>query len=67
MPNDGDDNVEENVDEFVGVEPGENAGSVMTSHGPAPYSGDILDNPDVVWMDDEWTEEEVCVSRSLTC
>lgn len=37
----------------------EHTGSVMTSSGPAPYTGDILANPELVWMDDEWTAEEV--------
>ncbi len=31
----------------------------MTADGPVPYAGNILDSPDVVWMDDHWTKEEV--------
>lgn len=42
-----------------------NVGTIMTSHGPAPYSGDILDNPDLVWMDDVWTAEEARFSKRL--
>jgi 2-polyprenyl-3-methyl-5-hydroxy-6-metoxy-1,4-benzoquinol methylase len=30
-------------------------GSVMTSLGPAPYMGDILENPDILWTEDVWT------------
>lgn len=31
----------------------------MTLEGPVPYAGNILDNPDIVWMDDHWTKDEV--------
>jgi 2-polyprenyl-3-methyl-5-hydroxy-6-metoxy-1,4-benzoquinol methylase len=31
-------------------------GSAMTSLGPAPYMGDILENPDILWTEDIWTE-----------
>lgn len=34
------------------------AGTAMTLEGPVPYTGNILDNPDVVWMDDRWTKDE---------
>lgn len=32
-------------------------GVALTSFGPAPYTGDILDSPDIVWSDDVWTQE----------
>lgn len=40
------------------------AGTSMTSEGPLPYAGNILDNPDVLWMDDHWTREEVGASQT---
>eukprot|EP00752_Nemacystus_decipiens_P003279 g3035.t1 len=33
-------------------------GTAMTADGPVPFAGNILDSPDVVWMDDCWTKEE---------
>eukprot|EP00903_Cladosiphon_okamuranus_P015047 g13920.t1 len=33
-------------------------GTAMTADGPVQYAGNILDSPDVVWMDDCWTKEE---------
>lgn len=45
-------------------------GTAMTAEGPVPFAGNILESPDVVWMDDFWTEEEVGfglrLSRSLS-
>lgn len=35
------------------------AGTAMTLEGPVPYAGNILDNPDILWMDDQWTKDEV--------
>ncbi|CAM9558044.1 unnamed protein product [Ascophyllum nodosum] len=38
----------------------------MTSEGPMPYSGNILDSPDILWMEDHWTaEEEEEASRAV--
>lgn len=34
-------------------------GTAFTADGPVPFAGNILDSPDVVWMDDCWTKEEV--------
>eukprot|EP01032_Pedospumella_encystans_P011779 gene11779-13672_t len=34
-----------------------NKGAALTSEGPAPYSGDILEDPDLLWTDDVWNEE----------
>lgn len=35
------------------------SGTAMTADGPVPFAGNILDSPDVVWMEDHWTKEEV--------
>lgn len=40
-------------------------GTAMTLAGPAAYTGDILDKPDVLWMDDQWTAEEVGLAKLL--
>lgn len=41
-------------------------GTAMTADGPVQFAGNILDSPDVVWMDDCWTNEEVgCVAACL--
>lgn len=32
-------------------------GGAFTKAGPAPFSGDILQNPHLVWTEDEWNEE----------
>lgn len=34
-----------------------NKGAALTSQGPAPYSGDILEDPDLLWTDDVWNED----------
>ncbi|CAM9420076.1 unnamed protein product [Scytosiphon promiscuus] len=34
------------------------SGTAMTAGGPVPFAGNILDNPDMLWMDDQWTREE---------
>lgn len=31
--------------------------AALTALGPAPYMGDILDNPDALWTEDIWTEK----------
>lgn len=47
-------------DDFMaGVEASLPSGTAMTANGPVPFAGNILDSPDVVWMDDCWTKEEV--------
>ncbi|CAM9611242.1 unnamed protein product [Ectocarpus sp. 6 AP-2014] len=30
----------------------------MTADGPVPFAGNILDSPNILWMDDHWTREE---------
>lgn len=32
-------------------------GTVFTKLGPAPYAGDILDDPELLWTEDVWNEE----------
>lgn len=34
-----------------------NQGKSLTCDGPAPYIGNILDNPDLIWTEDVWTDE----------
>jgi methyltransferase-like protein 6 len=36
-----------------------NKGYSLTKDGPAPYSGNILDNPDCVWQDDIYDSERI--------
>lgn len=33
-------------------------GKLLSAAGPAPYTGDILENTDLVWADDVWTPEK---------
>jgi methyltransferase-like protein 6 len=35
-------------------------GGEFTCAGPAPYMGDILENPDLVLTEDQWTSEDKC-------
>lgn len=42
------------------------SGTAMTADGPVPFAGNILDSPDIVWMDDHWTKEEVGYSSLLS-
>ncbi len=39
-------------------------GAALTSQGPAPYSGDILEDPDLLWTDDVWNEEREKEART---
>ena len=32
-------------------------GEAFTNQGPAPYGGDILEDPDLVWTEDVWDDE----------
>ncbi|CAN0143767.1 unnamed protein product, partial [Ectocarpus sp. 8 AP-2014] len=34
------------------------SGTAMTADGPVPFAGNILDSPNILWMDDHWTREE---------
>jgi hypothetical protein len=36
-----------------------NPGSFLTASGPAPFNGDILNTPDVVWTEDHWDDKRV--------
>ncbi|CAM9581213.1 unnamed protein product [Pylaiella littoralis] len=49
--------VGDNNDGSIGAE-GLPSGTAMTANGPVPFAGNILDSPDIVWMDDHWTKEE---------
>lgn len=41
-------------------------GTAFTKAGPAPYVGDILDDPELLWTDDVWNEDrEVEAQRKL--
>ena len=31
----------------------------FTIHGPPEYTGNILDDPDAVWLEDQWNEERI--------
>lgn len=33
-------------------------GTALTSEGPAPYQGNILDDPELLWTDDVWRDED---------
>ena len=33
-------------------------GSIFSAAGPAPFQGDILERPDLVWTEDVWTAEK---------
>lgn len=37
----------------------EKKGTALTSAGPAPYAGDILDDPELLWTEDVWDEGRV--------
>lgn len=39
-------------------------GKQFTAEGPAPYTGDILENSDLVWADDVWTPEKEAMALS---
>jgi methyltransferase-like protein 6 len=47
-------NDQEEVNDFVI----DSKGSVFSANGPAPYQGDILENPELLWTDDVWTKEK---------
>jgi len=42
-----------------------NKGSMFSKEGPAPYSGDILEQPDLIWTEDVWdkSKEEEAVEK----
>jgi hypothetical protein len=59
-----DDCVEENVvmnddssSSLISHTQGLHQGTLLSSQGPAPYVGNILDHPDLLWAEDQWTEE----------
>ena len=35
------------------------SGAAFTCAGPGAYNGDILDDPELVWADDQWDAERV--------
>jgi len=37
----------------------------MTAAGPSPYSGDILESPELVWCEDTWSEEREREARNI--
>jgi methyltransferase-like protein 6 len=39
-------------------------GKQFTAEGPAPYTGDILENSELVWADDAWTPEKESMALS---
>lgn len=39
-------------------------GKQFTAEGPAPYTGDILENAELVWADDVWTPEKEAMALS---
>lgn len=45
----------------------ENSGTAFTKHGPGSYispkDGGILSNPELLWIDDEWTEERTAEAQ----
>lgn len=49
------------VNAAVCTEGADNAplGDKFSSAGPAPFKGDILDDPDLLWTEDVWSEEKV--------
>jgi SAM-dependent methyltransferase len=42
----------------------EKQGTAFTSQGPAPYAGDILDDPELLWTEDVWDDKRVADARS---
>jgi SAM-dependent methyltransferase len=42
----------------------EKQGTAFTSQGPAPYAGDILDDPELLWTEDVWDDKRVADARN---
>jgi len=36
-----------------------NAAEAFTNQGPPTYSGNILDDPEAVWLEDQWNEKRI--------
>lgn len=52
--NEGSDDDQTEMKEFVLS----SQGSMFSKDGPAPFAGDILDHPDLLWTDDVWNEDK---------